>query len=119
MSENVAAEASPGDQLKIVADALETAVETVKNGAVNAKATVQGALPTASRFLSRFVYTTTYTVSYGIIFPSVLIAKSIPTNNPLAHGFIDGARAASESVDHLKGRQLASPEADATPSLPS
>ena len=45
MSEDVAAEASPGDQLKIVADALETAVETAKNGAVNGRATVAESLP--------------------------------------------------------------------------
>ena len=119
MSENVAAEASPGDQLRIVADALESAVETAKNGAVNAKATVEGALPAASRFLSRFVYTTTYTVSYGIVFPTILIAKSIPTNNPLAHGFIDGARAASERADQLKTSEtvVAAGRCDAVASL--
>ncbi|HKM56064.1 MAG: hypothetical protein WA746_18075 [Isosphaeraceae bacterium] len=119
MSENVAAEASPGDQLRIVADALETAVQTATNGAMNAKATVAGALPAASRFLSRFVYTTTYTVSYGIVFPTVLIAKCIPTNNAVGHGFIDGAWAASERADQLTSRKLSSPLADPTPSLPS
>ena len=119
MSENVTAEASPGDQLKIVADALETAVETAKNGAMNGKATVEGALPAASRFLSRFVYTTTYTVSYGIVFPTILITKSIPTNNPVVHGFIDGAWAARERADQLTTQKLSTPPADATPSLQS
>ncbi|MGA7496177.1 MAG: hypothetical protein WBX00_05545 [Isosphaeraceae bacterium] len=119
MSENVAAEASPGDQLKIVADALETAVQTATNGAMHAKTTVARALPAASRFLSRFVYTTTYTVSYGIVFPTVLIANCIPTNNAVVHGFIGGACAASERADQLKTRKLASPLVDPTPSLPS
>ena len=91
MSESVAVEASPGERVKIVADALETAIQSATNGAIQAKATVQGALPAASRFLSRFVYTTTYTISYGIVFPTILIAKSIPTNNAVVHGFIDGA----------------------------
>ena len=56
---------------------------------------MEGALPAASRFLSRFVYTTTYTVSYGIVFPTILIARCVPTNNAVAHGFIDwcGSRA--------------------------
>jgi len=119
MSENVAAEASSVDPLKTVADALETAVRAAKDGAADAKATVEKALPAASRFLSRFVYTTSYTLSYGIVFPAVLIAKSIPTNNAMVHGFIDGARAATETVNQLKSRQLASSLADPTPSLPS
>ena len=119
MSENVAAEASSVDPLKTVADALETAVQAAKDGAADAKATVEKALPAASRFLSRFVYTTSYTFSYGIVFPAVLIAKSIPTNNAMVHGFIDSARAATETVEQLKSRQLASSLADPTPSLPS
>jgi hypothetical protein len=119
MSENVAAEASSVDPLKTVADALETAVQAAKDGAADAKATVEKALPAASRFLSRFVYTTSYTFSYGIVFPAMLIAKSIPTDNAMVHGFIDGARAATETVEQLKSRQLASSVADPTPSLPS
>jgi hypothetical protein len=119
MSENVAAGASLVDPLKTVADALETAVQAAKDGAADAKATVEKALPAASRFLSRFVYTTSYTFSYGIVFPAVLIAKSIPTNNAMVHGFIDGARAATETVDQLKSRQLASPLAGPTPLRPS
>jgi hypothetical protein len=119
MSENVAAEASSVDPLKTVADALETAVQAAKDGAADAKATVEKALPAASRFLSRFVYTTSYTFSYGIVFPAMLIAKSMPTDNAMVHGFIDGARAATETVDQLKSRQLASSVADKTPALPS
>jgi hypothetical protein len=119
MSDNVAAEASSVDPLKTVADALETAVQAARDGAADAKATVDKALPAASRFLSRFVYTTSYTFSYGIVFPTMLIAKSIPTNNAMVHGFIDGARAAVETVDQLKSRQLTSPVTDPTPSLPA
>jgi hypothetical protein len=43
----------------------------------------------------------------------------IPTNNAVVHGFVDGARAASEKADQLKTRGLAPPLADLTPSLPS
>ncbi len=119
MSDNVAAGASSVDPMKTVADALETAVQAARDGAADAKATVEKALPAASRFLSRFVYTTSYTFSYGVVFPAMLIAKSIPTDNAIVHGLVDGARAATESVDQMKGRQLGLPLADPTPSLPS
>jgi len=46
-----------------------------------------------------------------------LIAKSIPTNNAVVHGFVDGARAASDTVDQMKGRPLALPAK--APRLPS
>ncbi len=119
MSDNVTAGASSVDPMKTVADALETAVQAAKDGAADAKATVEKALPAASRFLSRFVYTTSYTFSYGIVFPAVLIARSIPSNNAIVHGFIDGARAATETVDQMKSRQLGLPLAQPGPSLPS
>lgn len=38
----------------------------------------------------------------------VLIAKSMPADNMVAHGFIDGAQAANEMVIQLKIRQLKS-----------
>jgi hypothetical protein len=119
MSENVAGQASSDDPLKSVAEALETAVQAAKDGAADAKATVEKALPAASRFLSRFVYTTCYTISYGLVFPTVLIAQSIPTNNAAVNGFVDGARAASDRVEQLKTRQIMSPAPEASPSLPS
>jgi len=83
------------------------------------RAPLEKALPAASRFLSRFVYTTTYTVSYAIVFPTILIAMCIPTNNAVVHGFVDGVRAASESVDHLKNRKLSPSLADPMPSPPA
>jgi hypothetical protein len=109
MAKTQAAKASSRDPLKTVADALDTAVKAAKDGAADAKATAGKAFPEAGRFLSRFVYTTSYTFSYGIVFPAVMIAKSIPTNNAVVHGFVDGARAASDMVDQLKHRQLEAP----------
>ena len=103
------------DPLKSIADALETAVQAAKDDTADAKATVEKALPAASRFLSRFVYTTCYAISYGVVCPTVLIAKTIPTNNAVVNGFVDGARAASDMVEQLESRQIMSPN----PSLPS
>ena len=116
MAKSVAAK-KPTDPLKTVAAALDTAVKAAKDGAADARATAGKAIPAAGRFLSRFVYTTSYTFSYGIVFPAVLIAKSIPTNNAVVHGFVDGARAASDTVDQMKGRPLALPVKE--PRLPS
>jgi hypothetical protein len=108
MAKSVAAKKAT-DPLKTVAAALDTAVKAAKDGAADARATAGKAIPAAGRFLSRFVYTTSYTFSYGIVFPAVLIAKSVPANNALVHGFVDGARAASDTVDQMKGRQFELP----------
>jgi hypothetical protein len=109
MSKTLAAKASARDPLKTVADALDTAVKAAKDGTADAKIAAEKAFPAAGRFLSRFVYTTSYTFSYGVVFPAVMIAKSIPANNAVVHGFIDGARAATDMVDQLKQRQLEAP----------
>jgi hypothetical protein len=122
MPKNTAAKSSPKDPLKVVADALDSAVKAAKDGATDAKTAAGKALPAAGRFLSRFVYSTSYTVSYGVVFPAVLLAKSIPANNAVVHGFVDGARAASEMVDQVKHRQRKAPAASvparATPTRP-
>lgn len=119
MAENVSSAAASDDPLKSVADALEIAVQAAKEGASDAKAAVDKALPTVSRSLSRFVYTTCYTVSYGVVFPTMLIAKSIPTDNAVVNGLIDGAKAATDMVDQLKSRQIASSTEGSSPSLPA
>jgi hypothetical protein len=116
MSEHVATGSLSSDPFKTVADALETAVQAAKDGAADARATVDKVLPAASRFLSRFAYTTSYTISYGVVFPAVLIAKSIPTDNAVVHGMVDGARAAADMVEQMKSRQASSPLIEA-PSL--
>ena len=106
MPKNAAAKPSPGDPLKTVADALDTAVKAAKDGAADAKANARKILPAAGQFLSRFVYTTSYTLSYGVVFPAVLLAKSIPPNNAVVHGLVDGAHAANDLVIQMKNRRL-------------
>ena len=113
MSKNVAAKTSSRDPLRTVADALDTAVKAAKDGAADAKATAGKMLPAAGRFVSRFVYTTSYTFSYGVVFPAMLIAKSIPANNAIVHGLVDGAHAASDTVVQMKTRRLEPPAAPA------
>src|SRR3954447_9350813 len=106
MSEDASAQVQTSDPLKTVADAMEHAVQAARDGAADARARVDQALPAVNRFMSRFVYTTCYTISYGIVFPSVLLARSVPANNPLVHGFVDGAHAAVDMVDEMKKRKL-------------
>jgi hypothetical protein len=114
MSKTLAAKTSSRDPLKTVADALDMAVKAAKDGAVDAKAAAGKMVPAAGRFLSRFVYTSSYTLSYGVVFPAVLIARSIPSNNAIVHGFVDGARAATDMVDQLKHHQLEVPAEPST-----
>jgi hypothetical protein len=108
MPRNTAAKTPSRDPLKTVANALDMAVKAAKDGAADARTTAGKVLPAAGQFLSRFVYTTSYTVSYGIVFPAVLLAKSIPADNALVHGFIDGAQAANDTVVQMKNRRLES-----------
>ena len=118
MSENMVTGAPSVDPLKSVADALETAVQAAKDGAADARSAVEKALPAASRFLSRLVYTTSYTFSYGVVFPAVLIAKAIPSDNALVHGLVDGARAASDTVDQWKSSRTGGVLTDPGPLIP-
>jgi hypothetical protein len=98
------AKTSARDPLTTVADALDVAVKAAKDGAADAKATAGKIPPAAVSFLSRFVYTSSYTLSYGVMFPAILLAKSMPANNAVAHGFVDGAKAANDMVVWMKNR---------------
>jgi hypothetical protein len=99
-------ESGTSDPLKTVADAMENAVKAAREGALDAKARVDQAMPAVNRFVSRFVYTTCYTISYGVVFPTVLVARSVPKNNPIVHGLVDGAHAALDMVDEMQKRKL-------------
>jgi len=108
--------AKTNDPLMAVADAMQSAVDKTKQGARQAQRSASDALPAASRFAARFVYTTCYTISYGVVFPTAFVAQSIPKNNALVQGFIDGAHAARDKVDHLvDGSQPADAKLPPTP----
>jgi len=118
MAKAPAGKASSRDPLKTIAGALDKAVKAAKDGTAGAKAAAEKAFPAPGGFLSRFVYTTSYMFSYGVVFPAVLIAKSIPENNPVVNGFVDGGRAARDRVEQWEHRQL-EPPAEPPPSPPS
>ncbi len=119
MAKKVNAKDESHDPLKTVADALEKAVQTASDTAADARATMEQALPGATTFLAKWVYNTCYGISYGVVFPTILIAKSIPADNALVHGLVDGAKAAIDAVDEMKARPIESPKSEPPPALPS
>ena len=84
---------STQDPMKSIADALESAVQAAKEGAADAKQAAESFLPESGDTLAKLAYNTCYAISYGLVFPSVLLAQSIPHNNAFVHGLIDGAHA--------------------------
>lgn len=59
-------------------------------------------IPAAGRFFNNFGYNSGYAVAYGVVFPAALIARVFPSNNPVAYGLADGARAAIDLVRESK-----------------
>ena len=101
-TESVASTGS--DPLRAVADAMDAAVKAAKEGVEGARATAADAIPAASQVVSRAVYKSCYAISFGVVFPTLLIARSIPKNNAAIHGFIDGAHAAIDLVQEMKSK---------------
>jgi hypothetical protein len=94
------------DPLESVADALDAAVQTAKGQVDGALESVSGALPALGGLLSSLTYKTCYTVAYGVVFPTMLVVRTIPKDNAAVHGFIDGARAAIDLVEEMKSRPV-------------
>jgi hypothetical protein len=107
MAKKRAVQAKSAGPLKTVADAIGHEVEGMKEGLSAATARADEALPAVNGFVSRLVYTSSYAISYGVVFPSVLLARSIPKNNPIVHGLVDGAHGAVDMVDKVMKRKIA------------
>ncbi len=101
--------AGENDPLKTVADALEAAVQAAKDGASNARDAAASFIPESGNFFAQIAYKTSYAISYGLVFPSVLIAQSIPQNNAFVHGLLDGAHAAKDMVAEMKSKSEGEP----------
>jgi hypothetical protein len=109
MSRNGVAAPASQNAIRTVVDAWDMAVQAAKDGASNAKTTAGQMVPAAGRFVSRTVYTLSYSLSYGFVFPVVFVAKSMPADNAVMHGLVDGARAANDWVDDLTHRKPEAP----------
>ena len=101
--------AGSADPLKTVADALEAAVQAAKDGATNAREAASHLIPESGNFLAQVTYKACYAISCGLVFPSVLLAQSIPQNNAFVHGLIDGAHAAKDMAAEMKSKSPDSP----------
>lgn len=77
-------------------------MHAARSGASDARNAAARFLPVASQFLKSCAYGTAYGISYGVVFPSYLIARSIPRDNPVVHGLIDGAAAAMDLARETK-----------------
>jgi hypothetical protein len=108
-------QAGAGDPLKAAADAMALAVQAAKDGAADARAKANEIAPQVGLFLSRLTYTTSYAISYGVVFPVMFVAHSIPKENALVHGLIDGAHAARDAVSAMHDTATCPPGAEAEP----
>jgi hypothetical protein len=92
------------DPLGSAANALELVRQVTREGAADAREVAMRTWDATSRFTSRFAFTTCYTFSYGVVFPTVYLARSIPRNNAVVQGFVDGAQDAIHRVDQLRSK---------------
>jgi hypothetical protein len=90
------------EPLDASAGTLEIVKRAARDGAADAREAATRVWSATSLFASRFVYTACYTVSYGVVFPTMLVAHSIPKNNAAVQGLIDGAQAAIQRVDQVR-----------------
>lgn len=95
------------DPLKSVADAIKDAANQATEDAARTKERLSQLGPDIANSASRFAYTTSYMVSYGIVYAAVFAAKSVPQDNAVVKGFIDGGSAAIDAVNEAKGVKAA------------
>ena len=103
------------DPLNSVDEALDTAVQAAKQEMADVRATVSGATPHLGSSVSDITYKSCDPISYGLFFPTVLVARAIPTENAAVHRLIDGARATIDLADKMRGRSVSGFEARPTP----
>jgi hypothetical protein len=94
------------DPLRIVADALDMAVKSTREGVEKARETASDAIPAAGEFLSQAAYKTCYGISFGVVYSTMLLVRAIPKNNAAVHGLVDGAHAAMDSVQEMQNKPV-------------
>lgn len=80
---------------------MATTRDAVLDGIADARATVEEAWPKVAESVNKGIYNLAYGVAFGVAFPVVLIGKSIPQNNCVVWGLIDGAKAARTAVNRI------------------
>ena len=78
---------------------LATTKSAVESGIADARASVEETWPKITEAVGKGMYNSAYGLAFGVTFPILLLAKSIPQNNSIVWGFVDGAKAASKYCD--------------------
>ena len=78
---------------------LATTKSAFESGIADARASVEETWPKITDAVGKGMYNSAYGLAFGVTFPILLLAKSIPQNNCIVWGFVDGARAASKYCD--------------------
>ena len=75
---------------------LSTTKSAVESGIADARASVEETWPKITEAVGKGMYNSAYGLAFGVTFPVFLLAKSIPQNNCIVWGFVDGAKAAGK-----------------------
>jgi hypothetical protein len=101
------AEAITADEsaMRSVAEAMRDAAATASDHALQHAAKVRQSASDAgiAGSISRLTYTGAYALAYGVVYATVFVARSLPQENPVMHGFRDGGQAAMDELDGLEG----------------
>jgi hypothetical protein len=89
-------EATDDQVMDSVADAVRDASKSAVHHANAVKDAITGTGIIQS--VSRATYTGAYAVAFGIVYATVFVTQFLPRDNPVMHGFSDGARAAVDSL---------------------
>lgn len=87
-----------------VCSLITTTKTAMQDGIADARATVEEAWPKVTEAVNKGIYNLAYGLAFGVTFPVVLVAKSVPQNNCLVWGFIDGAKSAKAAVKRLDAK---------------
>ena len=85
--------------MRSIADAVRDAAATASEHAAQVKQSASEAGPKALEAISRMLYTASYVLAYGVVYGTVFVARSLPQENSLMHGFRDGGQAAMEELE--------------------
>ena len=99
---------SSHDPIESTTRTLVLAMQAARRGAAEAREAAARTWRATGPFVSRLLYATSYTTAYGVVFPTVLLGRSIPANNAAVQGLIDGVHAAQRKVEELSGSAPAS-----------
>ena len=105
------------DLVESAPGALDLVTRAARDGAADAREAAARTWAKSSHFASRLVYTTCYTFSYGVVFPAMLLARAVPSNNAAVRGLREGAQAARHKVDQLQSLPIETRIATPVPAL--